>query len=97
MPHGDPVAAEVRRYLHLRHHEAPPNTAMCSDDVAPGAAQKLVTGSNRVFHLRANARKIGFQRLRFHAHEIVSHSLRSGGTGGIHQVSTHQVNRHQVL
>ena len=56
--HGDPVTAAARRYLHLRLHDAPPNTPMCTYYVDPGAAQKSVTGSNIVFHLRATARKI---------------------------------------
>ena len=83
--HRDPVTAAARRYLHLRLHDAPPDTPICTYYVAPGAAQKLVTGSNIVFHLRATARKIGFQRLGLHAHEIGSHSLRLGGAMTLHQ------------
>ena len=85
LSHGDPVTAAARLYLHLRLHDAPPDTPICAYYVAPGAAQKLVTGSNIVFHLRATAHKIGFQRLGFHAHEIGSHSLRSGGAMTLHQ------------
>ena len=85
LPHGDPVTTAARRYLHLRLHDAPPDTPICAYYVAPGDAQKLVTGSNIVFHLRATARKIGFQRLGFHTHEIGSHSLRSGGAMTLHQ------------
>ena len=85
LPHGDPVTAAARRYLHLRLHYAPPNTPNCTYYVAPGAAQKLVTGSNIVFHLCATARKIEFQRLGFHAHDIGSHSLRLGGAMTLHQ------------
>ena len=85
MPYGDPVTAAARRYLHLRLHDAPPDTPICTYYVAPGAAQKLVTGSNIVFHLRATACNIVFQRLGFHAHETSSYSLRSGGAMTLHQ------------
>ena len=85
LPYRDPVTAAARRYLHLRLHDAPPDTPICAYYVALGAAQKLVTGSNIVFHLRAPARKIEFQRLGFHAHEMGSHSLRSGGAMTLHQ------------
>ena len=85
LPHGDPVIAAARLYLHLRLHNAPTNTPICTYYVAPGAAQKSVTGSDIVLHLRATARKIGFQRLGFHANEIGSHSLRSGGAMTLHQ------------
>ena len=85
LPHWDPVTAAARRYLHLRLHDDPPDTPICAYYVAPGAAQKLVMGSNIVFHLGATARKIGFQRLGFHAYEIGSHSLRSGGAMTLHQ------------
>ena len=85
MPHGDPVTAAARRYLNLRLHDAPPDTHSCTYYVAPGSAKKSVTGSNIVFYLHATARKIGFQRLGFHAHEISSHSLRSGSAMTLHQ------------
>ena len=75
LPHGYPVTAAARCYLHLRLHDALTNTPICNYYVAPGAAQNLVTGSNIVFHLLVTACKIGFQRLGFHAHEIGSHSL----------------------
>ena len=85
LPHGYPVTAAARRYLHLHHHDVPPDTPIFTCYVAPGTAQKSVTGSNIVFHLRATARKIVFQRLGFHAHEIGSHFLRSGGAMTLHQ------------
>ena len=85
LPHGDPVTAAAWRYLHLRLHNAPPDTPMCTYYMAPGAAPKSVTGSDIVLHLRATARKICFQRLGFHAHDIGSHSLRSGGAMTLHQ------------
>ena len=85
MPQGDPVTAVACHYLHLRLHDALPKTPTCVYYVALGTAQKLVTGSNIVFHLCATARKIEFQRLGFHAHEIGSHSLRLGGAMTLHQ------------
>ena len=85
LPHGDPITAAARRYLRLGLYDAPPNTPICAYYVALGAAQKLVTGSNIVFHLCSPARKIGFQRLGFQAHDIGSHSLRSGGAMTLHQ------------
>ena len=85
LPQGDPVTAASRRYLHLPLHDAPPDTPICTYYVPPGVAQKSVTGSNIVFHLRATAHKIGFHRLGFHAHEIGSHSLRLGGAMTLHQ------------
>ena len=39
LPHGDPVTAAARSYLHLRLHDAPPDTPICTYYVAPGAAQ----------------------------------------------------------
>ena len=85
LPHGDPVTAAARRYLHLRLHNAPPDTPICTYYAAPGAAPKSVIGSDIVLHLRATVRKIGFQRLGSNDHEIGSHSLRSGGAKTLHQ------------
>ena len=83
--HGDAVTAGARRFLHLRSHNAPPDTPICVYYEAPGAAQKSVTGSHIVKHLRETARAIGFKKLGFYAHEIGSHSLRSGGAMTLHQ------------
>ena len=85
LPYGDTVTAAAYCYLHLRLRDAPPDTTIFTYYAAPGAAQKSVTGSNIVFHLCATSRKIGFQRLGFYAHEIGSHSLRSGGAMTLHQ------------
>ena len=79
LPHGDPVVAAAQRFLHLRHHQAPLDTPICTYYATSVTAASSVTGREITSTLRHCAAKMGYQRMGLYPHEIGSHSLRSGG------------------
>ena len=76
--HGDPVSAAAQRFLHLRSHQADPDTTICSYFLTNGAFPKKVTSSQIASLLCLHAANIVFQRLGFYPHDIGSHSLLGG-------------------
>jgi hypothetical protein len=89
LPHGNPVAAAARRFLHLRAHHASPTTPICtyysaSSGTSPPPPPTCVTSRRITATLRKIAGILGFEKLGFHPHEIGSHSLRSGGAMTLH-------------
>ena len=82
LTNGDPVVAAAHRYLHLRRHNAPPETPICT--YYTQAIPCSVNSRQVTALLRATATKIGFHALGFYPHEIGTHSLRSGGAMTLH-------------
>ena len=93
LDNGDGVVAAARRYLHLRDHNAPPETPICAYFIPDSPLPTSISSRHVTFTLREEARKIGFQKLGFFPHEIGSHSLRSGGAMTLHLagVSEHTI------
>ena len=85
LEHGDPVSSTARHFLRLRQHNADPDTTICSYYPATGVFPEKVTSTNIVSLLCLHSLKLGFQRLYFYPHDIVSHLLRSGGAMTLHQ------------
>ena len=84
LEHGNPVSSVARRFLHIRQHNAEPDTTIFSYFPTTGVFPKSVTSTNIVSLLWLHADKLGFQRLGFYPHEIGSHSLRSGVAMTLH-------------
>ena len=72
-----PVLAIIRRCLHLRHHNAPPTTPLCSLYLHPPAIT-FITPAMLTSHLRRSA-SILFPSLGFDPKEVSARSLRAGG------------------
>ena len=92
-PHGNPVAATACRVLHLQEHHTLPNTPICTYYAAssmgsPTPKPTCATGRRITATLRKYDGILGFDKLGFHPHEIVSHSLYSGGAMTLH-LSSH--------
>ena len=92
--HTDEVTAATRRYIHLRAHNAAPDTPICSFFIPHSSDPVSITSKHITTTIRAEAQTNGFQKLGFFPHEIVSHSLRSDGAMALHLegVSEHTIN-----
>ena len=78
VPDGDPVVAAAHMYLHLRSHDACPNTPICiyfTYTIPHSVNSRPITAL-----LRLDATKIGCQTLVFKPRKNSIHSLRSGGS-----------------
>ena len=85
LENGNPVSSAAHIFLHLRKHNADPGTPIFSYFTTVGTASKSVISTNIVFLLFFHAAKVGFQHLGFYPHEIVYHSILSGGAMTLHQ------------
>jgi hypothetical protein len=75
--HTCPVRALVRRTLHLRHHDAPPTTPLCTVYL-PNHILAPITSSHLTTALRRSAHTL-FPTIGFPPADISARSLRAGG------------------
>ena len=85
LKHRNPVLAVARCFLHLRQHNADPDSPICSYFPAKGMPPKSVTSTNIVSLLCLDAANIGFRCLGFYPHYIGSRFICSGGSITLHQ------------
>ncbi len=72
-----PVLAIIRRVLHLRHYDAPPNTPLCTVYTST-TTSSLISSAILTLHLRIAATAL-YTTVGFHPNDISARALRAGG------------------